>query len=257
MFDTFVFVSREAVAVLNRSVGSSRHMVFVNSAVDLQRRLAEQSCVMVVLDPAGARPDALADLARMVAGLRIPLVFWADRTASNATRVLAAASILPVELVFRGTDDGVILRAALRRAESVTAPARLLSELAEQFSRLPDTIQLPAVALFSGVDLSQSAERFVEQTRLSGNTVERRLRDVGLCGVKRLVDAARMARAYGPLAQGKSQIASVAIEAGYNSVRTLRQQYHRIIGMPLRDVRRNLSIQQFVSLTRTALIRPE
>ena len=63
MFDTFVFVSREAVAVLNRSVGSSRHMVFVNSAVDLQRRLAEQSCVMVVLDPAGARSDALADLA--------------------------------------------------------------------------------------------------------------------------------------------------------------------------------------------------
>ena len=192
----------------------------------------------------------------MVAGLRIPLVFWADRTASNATRVLAASGILPVELVFRGTDNGAILRAALRRAESISAPARLLSELTEQFSRLPDTIQLPVVALFGGVDLSQSAERFVEQTRLSGNTVERRLRDVGLCGVKRLIDAARMARAYGPLAQG-TQMASVAIEAGYNSVRTLRQQYHRIIGMPLRDVRRNLPIQQFVSLTRTALMRTE
>jgi len=195
VFDTLVFVSRDAIAARNRRVGPSRQLVFLKSAVELKRRLAEQSGAMVVLDPSGARSDALADVARAVAELRIPLLVWTDRTVSDAARVLVVARSQPVELLFHGVDDGPGLTAALRRAESISAPAALLNDLAERISRLPETIQLPTVALFSGVALLPSATTFVGQTCLSGSTVERRLREVGLYGVKRLIDMVRMARA--------------------------------------------------------------
>lgn len=103
--------------------------------------------------------------------------------------------------------------------------------------------------------LPRSVHSFAAATALHRRTLERHLARVGIQGAKRLLDAARLTRAWAPLSQRTFSMTQVAARAGFSSPRTLDRSFHEHLGMSPSHAARDLYSSTFAELVALSCVR--
>lgn len=248
MSQILALVPSDAIDRLRRAARRAEGVLTARSVAEFREHLADQPWSLVVIDPTIVRDDVFEDVLGWIGQAGLSTLIWTACTPVGATRALAAARAVAAEVLIRGPDDDIPLRRAVMASGATTAAAMILREFADRFLKLPENIRTPSVALFGGAPIPQTVDRFVEATGLSHSTVERHLReDAQIRSAKRLLDVARVARAYTELSRGHASLEWVAHDSGYGSVRTLRGQFRAMFDVAPHRVAQRLAAFQFIA----------
>ncbi|MBI3567571.1 MAG: hypothetical protein HY084_05140 [Gemmatimonadetes bacterium] len=218
--------------------------------------LKSRGCDALVLDPAILDDDAYGRVLAAIAATSLPVVIYTPLTAAGARRVLQIEEFGPRELILRGVDDDLELirqKIASLMAPSVTSV--LFSGAATRFRRFPESLQTASVRLFGGGPLPRWVDEFAESAQLGRRSIDRWMLRSGLSGASTLLDVARLARTWEPLAERKERPADVASSHGYSRLRLLVSHSRRLVGVVPAELGRSISRDEFTGRLSRALLR--
>jgi len=130
----------------------------------------------------------------------------------------------------------------------------LFSNAATCFRRFPDGLQTACVSLFGNGPLPRWVDELAANAVLGRRTVDRWMHRSGINGASMLLDVARMARAWEPLAEQKLPPVDVAMTLGYSRLRLLVAHTYRIVGVPPAELGRTLSRSEFTKRLTASLL---
>lgn len=202
---------------------------------------------VVVLDPAfggSGRPTdrdrfAVTAFLRDVRTAIASAIVYAELSEATMRSAIVLASYYPVGVVCRGQpDEEVQLRACLRRFRTHT-PARLAilldRYLSEQTGRSHllrgESLRLAVTTVILDSSRMRRVSDVASAAACGERSLQRLVGVTGLAGAKRLLLAARIARAHQRLTMDRVRIAQLAREIGFASARGLREATVRCVGV--------------------------
>lgn len=219
----------------------------LTSAAELVSSLdAKPLGTTVVLDPVMIRSDALDAVLGAVERRGGGLLVYAPSEIATIETVLGIASRLPAEIVLYGAIEEVaILMHRLAAMPLCSAPSLLLGRIAPALRALPASLARPFVALFGWRPLPDSINELLSGVQMHRRTAEHQTRKAGLHGIARLRIAAQLARAWEGLTESQGHFTQLVRQEGV-SIRTLEDQFQRLVGVAPREARQQLTTRQFV-----------
>lgn len=101
------------------------------------------------------------------------------------------------------------------------------------------------VSLFGGLAIPRVVRDLAETAGVGRRAVERAVAVAGLRSVKRLLDVARVARAWDAMTNRRRSLEELSSNAGFPSVRTLIDHFHFFAGVPPRRSRSEMDSREF------------
>lgn len=240
---------------LELAVGSGCQLLPEQSASAALQALKQRGCDVLVLDPTLLADGAYERVLAGIAASAVPVIIYAALTALAARRTLQIEELGPHELILRGVDDDSdLIRRKMAGLIAPSVPAMLFSNAARQFRHFPDRLQTASVSLFGNGPLPRWVDEFAANAMLGRRTVDRWMHRSGINGASMLLDVARLARAWEPLAEQKMRPSDVALALGYSRLRLFVAHTRRIVGVPPADLGRKVSRTDFTERLTTALL---
>ena len=210
-----------SLQALQRSAGPSDAVTCVSGMLSLTRMVRARNVDAVVIDPAELNEAEWTRAGRLLQSARTPVLVYASLDPVSVRRVLSASALGSHEVLLRNIDDDpAAIRRRLQSLGEPAPPARLLSTLAGRIERLPPVLQGVTVPLFCSGPVARWADGVARQASVPRRSVDRWMFRAGLAGTAALLDAARLARAWVPLVDGRVTLAEVAVrEIGRASCR--------------------------------------
>jgi len=217
--------------------------------------LRTRGCDALVIDPTLFSADVYERLLAAVAASPVPVIVYAPLSGPCASRVLQIAELGPHEIILRGIDDDAeLIKRKLASLLIPSVPSVLLSRAATHFRRFPEALQTASVELFGAGPLPRWVDELAARAQLGRRTVDRWMWRSGLSGASMLLDAARLARAWEPLAEHRKRPADVALALGYSRLRLLTSHTRRLTGVVPANLGRTISREEFTTRLARALI---
>jgi transcriptional regulator GlxA family with amidase domain len=164
----------------------------------------------------------------------------------TARLVITISGRIPTEVAFDGVDDEAALLAShLRRMTNASMPAVIMTGIAGMLRTLPPALASAVVGLFGWMPIPHRVADFVGVVGMERRSIERALRRSGFRGASPVLMTARLARTWSDLEDPSARASTVALRSGFLSARTLADQYRRVLGLPPRAARAQLSPDAF------------
>jgi AraC-like DNA-binding protein len=233
---------------LRAAVPLSWTLQSLSSAADLTAALKSFGVGRtVVLDPAIVQVDALERILSAAERSGAGVLLYSSLDSRSVERVLDVVTRLPAEVLFYGVDDErVILARLLTQLPFSSVPALVLRRLAPSLKHLPPPLRIPAVGLF-GWAASGSLNDVQEHLEVSSSSVRRAVHGASLESLARLRDCARLARVCERMLTTAETLTMIADREGFESLRTLEDQFARIIAIPPSQARAKLSADEMAN----------
>ena len=217
--------------------------------------LMQRGCDALVLDPSLLADDLHEQMLSAIAVATVPVLLYAPLTALGARRTLQIEELGPHELVLRGVEDDLeLLRRRIAGMFELSVPAVLFSNAASRFRRFPEGLQTASMALFGNGPVPRWVDELAANATLTRRSVDRWMHRAGIRGASMLLDTARLARAWDPLARRKESPADVALALGYSRLRLFAAHTYRIVGVPPAQLGGHLSRAEFTRRLTTSLL---
>lgn len=212
---------------------------------DFSERVSRASSDVAVLDPElGLEPNWYAALAESP----VPLVVYMRLVPEALARVVAAARLVPFEVMCAGDGESDLAIAARLEHSATSAYGRLLYQAIEPRVRaLPGMMRDGIAWLCESVGSRDSPVTLAARCSTSVAALTRNLASAGIRGPGRLVLAARVVRAYSRLRGSDIPARMVAQSLGLASSTTLNRQVVKVSGFRAEDIRRGVAPGEFIA----------
>jgi hypothetical protein len=227
---------------LRAAVPASSTLQIVLSAADLTAALKAFGVDRtVVLDPAVVQADALELILGAVERTGAGMLLYSSLGPRSVERALEIVKRLPTECLFHGTDDVVILSHLLSQLPFSSVPALVLRRLAAPIGHLSGSLQMPVLGLFGWAPIDDASAEAREDAHVGSSSVRRAFHNAGLGSLARLRVCARLARVTERMLTSREGLEMIADREGFESLRTLEDQFARIVAVPPRQARSMLA----------------
>ena len=237
----------DALQVLERCAGPADTLTRVLGAVSLVRALSTLAADVIVIDPSELSATDWIRARHALQAAHVPVLVYASLEPASVKRVLSALALGSPEVLLRGVDDDpAAVRRRLESVEHPTPPARVLATLASRIEKLPESLQGVTVPLFCAGPVPRWVDSIALASGVPRRSVDRCMLRAGLAGTAALLDAARLARVWVPLVDGRMPQAELALRCGYRRFRMLAVHTRRIVGVSPSHLGTRLSADEFV-----------
>jgi len=245
----------DARDVLERSLTGEQRLTRAAGADAAASAIRERRCDALVFDPAIVDDRGFESVLTALNESGLPMLMYVTLGSDAAKRIVRAVDGAARELVLRRADDvPEVLQKRLAALVAPSAPALLLSKAATHFRNFPDKLQIASVSLFGRSTLPRWVPGLVKETGLARRTVDRWMHAGGIHGAARLLDAARLARVWEPLAEREMNPDQVALKFGYERLRLLAAHTKRIAGVAPHELGTHYNRKTFSARLADALI---
>ncbi len=233
---------------LTAAISRVHELRIIAEVAFLVAMIAAAQADAIVLDPILLDDIALRDILGALMQMPLPIILYSTLTPLFARRIIQFAKWTETEVVLKGFDDDPLqLRQLLSKVGPPDLPLQL-GQLGEAISRLQPRLRLNVQALFSRSESADSPTRLAAESGIARRSLSRHLGQVGIKSARLLIAGARIVRVYSRLADTRIPLREVAVMAGCSDVRSLDSQCRALVGRSARDVRSDLTRQEFVSL---------
>lgn len=240
---------------LQLAVPSGCQLLSDDGAAAAIQALMQRGCDALVLDPSLLADDLHAHVLSAIAVATVPVLLYAPLTALGARRTLQIEELGPHELILRGLDDDLeLLRRRIAGLFAPSVPAVLFSNAASRFRCFPEGLQTASMSLFGNGPVPRWVDELAANATLTRRSVDRWMHRAGIRGASMLLDVARLARAWDPLARLRESPADVALALGYSRLRLFVAHTYRIVGVPPVQLAGHLSRAEFTRRLTTSLL---
>lgn len=245
----------DSVAMLQAALARGHMVERLPDAARLAASVSGLKVDAVVVDPSILDDGDWARLRSLLASPRIPVLLYAGLTQKSVARIVEASAIGVHEVMLRSHDDDPeSIRARLKRLRTPAPPVRVLARIAERLACLPPVMQRVTVPLFCSGRVPRWADEVALAAGIPRRSVDRWMSRAELAGTATLLDVARLARVWVPIALEGADPADVALRGGFLRARMLAVHARRIVGVSPANFRTQLKVDDFVDrLVRYAL----
>lgn len=218
----------------------------------------DTSPAIAVLDPSAIRDDVFRSLIATIIEIGIPVVLYGEASAGASFRVLETAARIPVEVVFQGSsDEATLLRRAISADGHPTVTGLLLHKLSNRLVRTPSQVPDRVIGVFGGLSAGQLSESLGIPANRDQSVSRVWAFNSGLESPSAIENCARVGRACDYLIASAKGVDAVAEQLVW-SVRTMRAQFTRRLGLSPRQAASRLSVDEIAArLIASALAQPD
>jgi AraC-like DNA-binding protein len=240
---------------LRVALGPPHRLAAAASWAELDRLARRTAVDVVVLDPGmdggGGVREVLGFLARHPS---MPVVMYVMLTPASLRAVVELARHGLQQVVLHRFDD------APERFRELLAPAgdalteELLAALAPSLGRLPPALAGAVKRMFRRPHMVWNAQDLAAAAGMPRRTLYRRLEAAGFASPRRLVQAARLLRAYVYLRDPGNLVEDVVAKLRYGSPHAFVRHTREACGLTPSVLRREVEEAEFVALLRRRLL---
>jgi AraC-like DNA-binding protein len=243
--------------VLELAVGQGHSVSHESHVTVVVRLVRERQIDVLVFDPGTLAADEFTQLVPALRQKTVPLLLFTTLTPHSAGRIVTAAEHGAHELVLRDAEDPApLIGHKLRSLVAPSAPAMLLNRVARRFRRFPEPLQTASLRLFGSGALPRWVDDLARSSGFARRTVDRWMQRAGIDGASTLLDAARLARVWEPVVDGRMSTGEAAKQCGYSRTRLLVAHARRIVGVPPAEFREELTREKFAERLARRLLIP-
>ena len=241
---------------LRVALGSPHRLAAADSWAGLDRLVRRTAVDVVVLDPAvdggsGVR-EVIGFLARHPS---VPVVTYVMLTPSSLRAVVELARHGLQQVVLHRFDDAPErFRELLARQAGDAMTEELLAALAPPLGQLPPALAGAVKRMFRRPHLVWNAQDLAAAAGMPRRTLYRRLEAAGFASPRRLVQAARLLRAYVYLRDPGNLVEDVVAKLRYGSPHAFVRHTREACGLTPSALRREVEEAEFVALLRRRLL---
>lgn len=220
--------------------------------------IAEVACVVtmilaaqaaaVVIDPMMLDDASLSEILGALTQIPLPIILYSTLTPQFAKRIVQFAKTTTTEVVLKGFDDDPH---ELRRLFAKVAPPHPpldLGPLGEAIARLRPVLRMNVQALFERSDSADCPNRLAADSGMTRRSLSRHLTKAGINSARLLVAGARILRVYSRVSDPRLPLREVAVMSGCSDLRSLDNQCYALVRKSAKDVRAELTREEFVRL---------
>ena len=254
--DVVALVSPVLLTQLRVALGHPHRLVVAGDWSELERLVRRTAVDVVVLDPcadgsSGGVAEVLGFLSRHPS---VPVVTYVTLTPASLRAVVELARHGLQRVVLHRFDD-----APARFRELLSPPGDVLTEelltaLAPSLRRLPPALDGAVKRMFRRPDLVWTAQDLAAAAGMPRRTLYRQLEAAGFASPRRLVQAARLLRAYVYLRDPGNLVEDVVVKLRYGSSHAFVRHTREACGLTPSALRREVEGAEFVALLRRRLL---
>ena len=224
-----------------------RHQIRrVRTIPSLIEAIRSSQADVVLVDPEPLRTDVFEQVVAGADAGKIPVVFYAIGSQLAVQRILLAAGRCLVGVALRDEAGAMSrLNQAIETATDASAGVLAVRELGPRLRHLPSSLAAAVVPVFFGARSPKTVGDLARHARMPRRSMDRWIRRAGFRGASALLDVARLVHGRDILA-GKVDGPRGDIP-GFQSSRTARACFHRVLGVPPTTAARTLTAALFVA----------
>lgn len=233
---------------LRRVLNPSDTMRRVHTVSSLTESVRGERVDAIVFDPTTLGGAEWAEACALLEDVSLPVLLYAPLSPMHAPRLIQASAVGVHEMLLRGVDDDpATVRRRLESLKRPEPPAAVLSQIAPHMVTLPARLQSVIVPFFCAARIPRWVEAVAQAAGMPRRSIDRWMARAAIGGTATLLDVARLARVWAPLAERRESAAEVAVRHGYLRMRILADHTNRIVGVSPSALGTSLSREAFVA----------
>lgn len=254
--DVVALLAPTLLTQLRVALGPPHRLAAAESWEGLDRLVRRTAVDVVVLDPMAEGGDGVAEVLGFWNRHRsVPVVTYVTLTPASLRAVVELARHGLQQVVLHRFDDAPErFRELLARQAGDALTEELLGALSPALGRLPPPLAGAVKRMFRRPHLVWTAQDLAAAAGMPRRTLYRRLAAAGFASPRRLVQAARLLRAYLYLRDPGNLVEDVVVKLRYGSPHVFVRHTRETFGLTPSALRREVEGAEFVALLRRRLL---
>jgi AraC-like DNA-binding protein len=256
LVDVVALLAPVLLTQLRVALGPPHRLVAAADWAELDRLVRRTAVDVAVLDPCATGGDGVADVVGFLSRHpSVPVVTYVTLTPASLRAVVELARHgLQQVVLHRFDDDPPRFRELLARQAGDALTEELLAALAPALRRLPPALAGAVKRMFRRPHLVWNAQDLAAAAGMPRRTLYRQLAAAGFASPRRLVQAARLLRAYVYLRDPGNLVEDVVVKLRYGSSHAFVRHTREACGLTPSALRRDVEGAEFVALLRRRLL---
>ena len=253
--DVVALLSPVLLTQLRVALGHPHRLVVAGDWSELDRLVRRTAVDVVVLDPCADGCDGVAEVLGFLSRHpSVPVVTYVMLTPASLRAVVELARHGLQQVVLHRFDDAPARFRELLSPPGDTLTEELLTALAPSLRRLPPALEGAVKRMFRRPELVWTAQDLAAAAGMPRRTLYRQLEAAGFASPRRLVQAARLLRAYVYLRDPGNLVEDVVVKLRYGSSHVFVRHTREACGLTPSVLRREVEGAEFVALLRRRLL---